>query len=300
MSTSHRPPATGQRALTVTEPGTLLAYLLEHVPGKGRNKVKALLTHRQVAVDGVIVTRHDHPLTAGQEVSIRDAGGGSADALRGIRILHEDADLIVIDKPPGLLSIATEEERERTAYHVMTDHVQKAHPRNRVFIVHRLDKETSGVMMFAKSEAVQQALQNTWKDTVLERVYTVVVEGRLAKPEGTITSWLKESQTRTMYVSTRPGDGLKAVTRYRVMQAGDTCSLLEVHLETGRKNQIRVQMQSIGHSVVGDTRYGSKTNPLGRLGLHASILSFRHPVGGETLRFDTGIPASFRAAVHRS
>lgn len=279
----------------VKEPGTLLPFLLTQMPEKGRNKVKGLLTHHQVIVEGQNITRHDYVLKIGQRVTIQSASVSTRDALYGVKILFEDAHIIVIDKPPGLLSIATEKESERTAYHTLMDHVRNENKENRVFVVHRLDKDTSGVMMFAKSEEIQQALQNAWHDVVLERLYIAVVEGTVKTEAGTITAWLKESKTQMMYVSNRPGDGQKSVTHYKVLQSNETYSLLEVKLDTGRKNQIRVHMQSIGHSVVGDKRYGAKKDPLHRLGLHAQVLSFRHPVTGEVLRFATGIPASFRS-----
>lgn len=281
------------KVLLVTEADTLLPFLLAKQPGKGRNKVKGLLTHRQILVNDAVVTRHDYPLVPGQRVTVRAVTADEKESLHGMRILFEDADLLVIDKPPGLLSIATDDEREFTAYHILTEYVQRFNPKNRIFVVHRLDKETSGIMMFAKKETVQQALQNDWKDTVLERSYVTVVEGFVKSAEGTLKSWLKESKTRTVYV-TRPGDGLLAITHYKVLQAERDFSLLEVNLETGRKNQIRVHMQNMGHSVIGDKRYGSKKDPLGRLGLHARVLSFKHPVTGEVLRYETAIPQSFR------
>ena len=281
------------KVLLVTEADTLLPFLLAKQPGKGRNKVKGLLTHRQILVNDAVVTRHDYPLVPGQRVTVRAVTADEKESLHGMRILFEDADLLVIDKPPGLLSIATDDERELTAYHILTEYVQRFNPKNRIFVVHRLDRETSGIMMFAKKETVQQALQNDWKDTVLERSYVTVVEGFVKSAEGTLKSWLKESKTRTVYV-TRPGDGLLAITHYKVLQAERDFSLLEVNLETWRKNQIRVHMQNMGHSVIGDKRYGSKKDPLGRLGLHARVLSFKHPVTGEVLRYETAIPQSFR------
>lgn len=281
------------KVLLVTEADTLLPFLLAKQPGKGRNKVKGLLTHRQILVDDAVVTRHDYPLLPGQRVTVRAVTAAEKESLHGMRILFEDADLLVIDKPPGLLSIATDDERELTAYHILTEYVQRFNPKNRIFVVHRLDRETSGIMMFAKKETVQQALQTDWKDTVLERSYVTVVEGFVKSPEGTLKSWLKESKTRTVYV-TRPGDGLLAITHYKVLQAERDFSLLEVNLETGRKNQIRVHMQNMGHSVIGDKRYGSKKDPLARLGLHARVLSFKHPVTGEVLRYETAVPQSFR------
>lgn len=281
------------RKFHVEEPTELLSFLLEKLSEKGRNKVKGLLTHRQVKIGDKVVTRHDVPLTSGQVVTVSASGGARKETLHGIRILHEDDDIIVIDKPPGLLSMATDEEREYTAYRILMDYVRGHRPDNRVFIVHRLDRDTSGVMMFAKSESVQQALQQNWKDTVQERLYVVVVEGQVNKEEDTIKSWLKESKTHTMYVS-QAGDGVLSVTHYKTLKRTQNYSMLQVELETGRKNQIRVHMQSIGHSVLGDKRYGAKANPLDRLALHARVLTFRHPVSGEVLKFETNIPPAFQ------
>lgn len=280
----------------VTEPNQLLPFLLQHVTNKGRNKVKALLTHRQVTVDGQVVSKHDFLLKPGQTVAISGSRGLSKEEMHGVRILYEDAELIVIDKPPGLLSMAAELERDRTAYHVLRNYVRLEDPRAKIFIVHRLDKDTSGVMMFAKSEAIQQALQNNWRDVVKERAYVAAVEGTMEPEKGKITSWLQQSKTQTMYVG-KSGEGQKAILNYKVIANGNGYSLLDVRLETGRKNQIRVQLQSVGHSVAGDKRYGAKTNPLGRLGLHARLLSFVHPVTKEVLRFETPVPPMFRQLV---
>lgn len=289
MNNQHQP------TYTVKQETELLPFLLDTYPNKGRNKVKALLTRGQVMVGNRVVTKHNHPLAVGDRITILNAGSGKqAELMAGVKILYEDEHIIVIDKPPGLLSMATDEEKERTAYRIVTDHVRANNPKARIFIVHRLDRETSGLMMFAKTEAVKNQLQDNWRDVVLERAYSVLVEGSVQDESGTIKTWLKESATKTMFVS-RPGDGMVAITHYQVVDKTPEYALLAVQLETGRKNQIRVHMQSIGHSVVGDRRYGSKKNPMGRLGLHARILSFTHPVTGETLRFETAIPAKFKA-----
>jgi len=285
---------TFDKPYSVLEPTTLLPFLISKLQGKGRNKVKALLTHGQIKVDDHVVTRHDHPLVIGQQVVVSNAKATDTEGLLGIQILFEDAYVIVINKPAGLLSIATEEEPERTAYRALTRYVRESDVKNRLFVVHRLDRETSGVMMYAKSEDIQKVLQENWKDTVLERSYVAVVEGRMKKEQAKITSWLKENNTRTMYVSQEKGDGLKAVTHYKVLQSSESYSLLEIKLETGRKNQIRVQLQHEGHSVVGDKRYGSRLSPIGRLGLHARVLAFRHPVTKEVMRFETEVPSLFR------
>lgn len=282
-----------QTLLPVTEPSELMRFLLEKLPDQGRNNIKSLLTHRQVQVDGQVTSQYNHPLQPGQKVLInwslvRDEGAG-----QGLNIIYEDAYIIVVDKPAGLLSMASDKEKVLTAYHQLTDHVRLSNPENRIFIVHRLDRDTSGVMMFAKNEEVKYLLQNDWKEIVADRAYAAVVEGRVNNREGTIRSWLKESKTRLMYSSSQAGDGLEAVTHYKVLQASGNYSLLEIRLETGRKNQIRVHMKELGHPIIGDKKYGASGNPLGRLGLHAHILSFRHPVSGELMRFETEVPKKF-------
>lgn len=278
---------------TVKEPSELLPFLLQHITNLSRNSIKSLLTRGQVLVNDRVVTTHNHALHPGQTVSLQNKKISETPPMIGIKILHEDDDVIVIQKEAGLLSIASPQEKELTVYRQLTAHVRLDNPNNRIFVVHRLDRDTSGVMMFAKSERVQQALQNSWKDSVKERLYIALVEGTVKKQEGTISSWLKESSTLKMYSSHYPNDGQHAVTHYKVLQSDRNYSMLEVHLETGRKNQIRVHMEDIGHPIVGDKKYGAKSKPIGRLGLHARILSFIHPSTGELLRFESEIPKTF-------
>jgi len=277
----------------VTEPMELLTFLLQAMPTKGRNKVKDLLTRKQVSVDDQVVTQYNHVLTSGQSVLIGSSPRRPDELLYGLRILFEDDDLIVIDKESGLLTIASATEKERTAYHQLVEHVRRENPQNRIFIVHRLDRDTSGVMMFAKSERVQQSLQTAWKEMVTERLYVAFVEGRVRQSTGNIVSWLKETSTLMVYSSKTPNGGQKAVTHYQVIEHADEFTLLEVRLETGRKNQIRVHLQDIGHSVVGDKKYGATKNPIGRLGLHAKVLAFQHPTTGKSVRFEAEVPHSF-------
>lgn len=295
-SPHHKPSA--QKRLTqlqVSQPAELMQFLLEQLPDQGRNNIKSLLTHRQINVDDQAVTQYNYPLQPGQEVSInwnlvRDEAKGK---VKDLKIIYEDTDLIVVDKPAGLLSMASDSEKQNTAYHQLTDYVRLSHPDQRIFIVHRLDRDTSGVMLFAKNEAVKRALQDNWKDAVVDRAYIAVVEGQVKKKSDTIKSWLLETKTGLMYSSSTKGDGLEAITHYRLLKASDKYSLLEVRLETGRKNQIRVHMKDLGHPIAGDKKYGSTTNPCGRLGLHAHLLSFHHPVSGELLRFETEVPKTF-------
>ena len=279
---------------TVKEQTELLPFLLKTMSNRSRNSVKSILTRGQVTVDDHIETKHNFPLKLGQTVTIlKNKAAIKESTLIGMSILYEDDDLIVINKEAGLLSIATEKEKKQTAHHQLMDYVRREDPQNRIFVVHRLDKDTSGVMMFAKNDKVKQIFQRNWKDIVKERTYVALVEGKVEKQEGYISSWLRESKTRLMYSSQTKNDGLHAVTGYKVMQSNQDFTLLEVELETGRKNQIRVHMQDLGYPVVGDKKYGSKTNEIGRLGLHAKVLSFTHPMTRQLLSFKADVPKSF-------
>jgi len=284
-----------ETSLLASKEAQLMQFLLNNLPDQDRNNVKSLLKHHQVSVNGQVVTRHDHPLQPGDAVTInwslvRDEGhlGG-----KGLQIIYEDQDIIVIDKPAGLLSIATEKEKQLTAYHQLTDHVRRENPTGRIFIVHRLDRDTSGLMLFAKNEAVKFKLQAGWKEALVDRAYAAVVEGHVEKKSDTVKSWLLTTKTGLMYSASTPGDGQEAVTHYRVLQQSRAYSLLEIRLLTGRKNQIRVHMKDLGHPIVGDRKYGAAANPLGRLALHAHLLSFYHPASGQLMRFETEIPKSF-------
>ena len=275
----------------------LMQFLLDKLPAQGRNNIKSLLTHRQVVVEDKVVTQYNHLLRLGQEVVINWALVRAEEKIKGLKIIYEDGDLIVIDKPAGLLSMASDAEKQYTAYHQLTDYVRISNPDHRIFIVHRLDRDTSGVMLFAKNEKVKRGLQDRWKEVVEDRAYIAVVEGRVKKKTDTIRSWLLETKTGVMYSGAKPGDGLEAITHFRLLQASDQYSLLEIRLETGRKNQIRAHMKDICHSIVGDKKYGATTNPLGRLGLHAHILAFHHPATGNLLRFETEVPKAFNRLI---
>lgn len=289
-SSPHQDKAT---KLIVKEPAELMTFLMEKLSNRGRNAVKAILARGQVSVNDHIVTKYNYRLQPEQQVMIHWGKPVEQVKLFGLKILHEDDDIIVVQKEAGLLSIASPDEKEMTAYRQLMEHVRGENPKNRIFVVHRLDRDTSGVMMFAKNEKTKKLLQDSWKDAVQQRTYVALVEGTVKKAEGTITSWLKESKTLMMYSSQKPNDGQKAVTHYKVLQSNREYSLVEVQLETGRKNQIRVHMKDIGHPVVGDKKYGSKNNTLGRLGLHAQVLAFTHPTTGQTLRFESRIPDKF-------
>ena len=276
----------------VESPRQLLAFLFEKMPTKSRNTVKGILSRGQVTINGKVSTQFNDALQPGDRIKVHSRVGDEAVKLSGLRILFEDDDLLVVEKDAGLLTIATKNEKQGTVYRQLTDYVKTVHPNNRIFIVHRLDRDTSGIMLFAKTKEVQQILQNNWHELVPERAYIALVEGAVKK-DGTITSWLKENSAFIVYSSPKPNDGQKAVTHYKVLKKNRHHSLLEVHLETGRKNQIRVHMQDLRHPIVGDKKYGAQTRPIGRLGLHAFKISFQHPITNESLTFESKIPASF-------
>jgi 23S rRNA pseudouridine1911/1915/1917 synthase len=281
---------------TVKESTELLPFLLEMMTKSSRNSVKSVLTRGQVAVDGKMVKQHNHLLQVGQTVTIlKNQAALNENKLIGVSILHEDEDIIVINKEAGLLTMASKNENEMTAYRQLTDYVKNSNPKNRIYIVHRLDRDTSGVLLFAKSEEVKEALQEKWNEIVEERLYTALVEGVVRKKEGAISSWLKESKTFKVYSSPTDNGGQHAVTHYKKVQSSKQFSLLEVRLETGRKNQIRVHMEELGHPVAGDKKYGSTVNPIKRLGLHATVLALLHPRTGELVRFHAEVPKAFFA-----
>ena len=287
-----------KRIFKVTAKSTLLPFLLACFDNKSRSYVKGILTRGQVYVDGESCTDYARPLLPGQEITVLQRAPIISTKM-DISIIYEDDDIIVIDKPAGMLSISTEKERGNTAYHMVTDYVRSSVKSGQVFIVHRLDRDTSGVMLFAKNQRTKHALQEKWDTLALRRGYTAVVEGHVLPPEGTITSWLKQTKTLLMYSSKEEGQGKLAITRYCTLQATDRHSLLNISLETGRKNQIRAHMKDMEHPIVGDKKYGALTNPIGRVCLHASALWIKHPSTGEELHFASKVPNGFMKVMAR-
>jgi len=286
-----------ETTLTVGEGTTLMPFLLQSLANKSRDNIKSLLRNKQVIVNGESVTQFNHELTPGDQVTIR--GERQADGLvaRNMRIVFEDEHIIVIDKNAGLLSMASDNEKYLTAYNILSNYVKQQKSSNRIFIVHRLDRDTSGLMMFARSEKVQSLLQRDWKHNVTARTYVALVEGEVAEPEGIIKSYIYESKALVMHTTRNPDKGDLAITRFRKLKSNKDYSMLEVTLETGKKNQIRLHMQELGHSIAGDKKYGATTTPIGRLLLHASVLAFVHPVTGKQMRFESKVPAKFRRMV---
>lgn len=278
--------------IIVRHPSTLLEYLYEALVPQSRTSIRSLLAHSGISVNGQITTAFDHPLAEGDCI-MTGAARKEKQIDRRLKIVYEDRWLIVADKTNGLPAISTGKENEVTAYSILYDYVRSSGDGGRIFIVHRLDRDTSGIMVFAKDESTKRLLQENWNEAVTERKYTGVAEGRLPETDGEIVSWLKENP-KSLKMSAVPYDngGKKAVTAYHLAGFRKGLSLVEITLETGRKNQIRVQFAAIGHPIAGDKKYGAQTNPFGRLALHASVLEFRHPHTGKTMRFVS--PAPFR------
>ncbi|MBM7569732.1 RluA family pseudouridine synthase [Aquibacillus albus] len=281
-------------AYTVKNPTELLPFLLDKL-NKGRNATKSVLARGQVSVNGQTVTAYNYPLQPGHTVTVLKNKVAKQRTFNGLTIVYEDKEILVIDKESGLLSIADDKEKQLTAYRQLTAYVREVNKNrnSRIFVVHRLDRDTSGLMMFAKTEKTKRTLQNDWKHMVTKRTYVALVEGKVTSPSGKVSSWLKESSTNIMYSSPKPNGGQHAVTHYNRKKFNQSFSLMELQLETGRKNQIRVHMADIGHPVVGDKKYGSTMNPVGRLCLHAKVLAFKHPVTGKVLRFESSTPKEF-------
>lgn len=285
----------------------LMPFLLSKLGGMTRTSVKQLLSQRRVTVNAGIQTRHDTPLKAGDMVQVLQGRGNIELRHPKLRIIYEDDALIIVEKKNGLLTVPyNPKSSEMTAYSILKEYVKKQSRSATVHVVHRLDRETSGVLVFAKSAELQEYMRTYWRQLVTKRTYVALVEGLLEKKDGTITTWLTEDpHTGMVYSSSKDDGGQKAVTHYKVIKEYESgigspemaASLLELNLETGRTNQIRVHMQSIGHPVIGDRKYGhgNEYSPVDRLCLHAKVLEFIHPMTEKKVRFETSMPKEFRA-----
>jgi 23S rRNA pseudouridine1911/1915/1917 synthase len=288
------------KPLPVTQPSKLMEFLQASFPDLTRTEVKRFLKFDAVRVNGRSVTQFDWKLKAGDDVRVLSAGESKGlGGLGNVRIVFEDAWILVVDKPPGLLTVATEKEREKTLYYRLGHYLrEKSRGRERVFIVHRLDREVSGLLIFAKSEEAKLTLQKNWGR--FEKRYAAVVEGAPAQTSGTVRSFLTEDALGNVTSSDAPGrNAREAVTRYRVMGSGNGYALLDVQLETGRKHQIRIHLADLGCPIAGDERYGAQSDPLGRLALHAIRIGFAHPESREPMEFETPLPSGFEAALRQ-
>ncbi len=296
------------RTLKVHESAKLLEYLFKTLSDTKKTRIRQYLKFGAVLVNGTVSKRFDQCLLPGDEVRIISAHEKKAflSPQFGIEVVYEDDSILVIVKPSGLLTIATEKVATQTAFYAANEYVRvkedaeiskKPHPfikpasGKRIFIIHRLDKEASGLIVFAKNAQVKQYLQEDWKNS--KKKYYAIVEGAPEKESGTLSSFLRENKFLKVYSSKRKEDAKLSITHYRVLRASGEYSLLEVELGTGRKHQIRVHLSDLGHPIIGDERYGSKVNPIGRLALHAYFLALTHPISGKRMVFQTPLPDIF-------
>jgi 23S rRNA pseudouridine1911/1915/1917 synthase len=278
-------------SITLAPPTRLRDALRGLYPASSGRTLKQWLAGGRVRVNGRIISRGDALIASGDRVELTPSPPPALPA--PLRLVHEDAELIVVDKPPGLLTIATERERERTLYRLLADYVDAGAAQGRLFIVHRLDRETSGLLCFAKSLAAKRALQAQFEARSVERVYVAVVEGLVAGDAGALRGRLVEGRDRRVRPAPDARSGVTAITRYRVLERRRDTTLLELSLVTGRRGQIRAQLAASGHPVLGDVAYGSRRNPLRRVCLHATRLSLVHP-SGHPVRFESAPPPGFR------
>ena len=287
--------------LPVTERRPLLEHLIAAMPQCKRTRIKHYLQHNQVMVNGTVVRQFDFGVKPGDEVKVNTSREFQVFGHPRLKIYYEDEYIIVVYKGYGLLSVSTERDmnstKEVTAYSLVREYLKRKDPRNKLYIVHRLDKQTSGLMMFAKTIEAKENMQHNWNNMVLERKYVAVVEGRIDPPEGTVRSYLVENARHQVYSTTDPELGKLAVTYYRTLASRGGYSMVELSLETGRKNQIRVHMKDLGHPISGDKRYGARTSPIHRLALHAQTLRFVHPITRKDMFFTSAIPQAFEKLV---
>lgn len=276
---------------TVKDPTELLPFLLANWPDVKRTRVKQWLKFGSVRVNGLPVTRHDHELRPGNKVEIkidRVTRHAAPPLPAGLEIVHEDDAVIVLNKGAGWLTVALDSGKGRTAYAALTDHVRATDPRNRVWIVHRLDRDTSGLIVFAKTEPYKRILQRNWDQA--EKIYHAIAEGVIKRDAGTLRCHVNESFSLRVRSVPPSDDTREAISHFKVLKRSADRTLVELKIETGRRHQIRVHLSDMGHPIVGDKPYGAQTDPAKRLGLHAAKLTFTHPASGEKMTFEKPLP----------
>ena len=283
----------------VEQEAPLLAWLIDHVKSLSKSKVKATLQGRGIKVDGKVVTQFDYPLKPGMKIAVSKTKRNDIFKSRYVKIVYEDRFLVVVEKNIGILSMAAGH-KSLNVKSVLDDYFHKSKQRCQAHVVHRLDRDTSGLMIYAKDMQTEQALEHSWKTLVYDRRYVAVLSGQMEQQEGTVANWLKDNQAYFTFSSEVDNGGKYAVTHFFVLERSAHYSLVEFKLDTGRKNQIRVHAADLGHPVCGDTKYGNGDDPCGRLALHAFLLCFEHPVTHQHLEFESPAPASFHHALNNN
>lgn len=290
QNTSYKNNKQNSSLYKVNENCTVEEFFAKIMQGKSKTAVKQLLQKGVVVVEGKPLRRLDSVLHPGMTIEIMKKPKPQFKMPKGVHILYEDRHIIIINKDSGLLTMATNKESNKTAYAYLSAYLKFYNTNDKIFIVHRIDRDTSGLIIFAKDEATKEALQSEWSETVRQRKYVAVVEGYPQQEEGTIRTWLKENPKSLKVRVSKEGDGQEAITHYKVLTKKNGYALVELELETGRKNQIRVHMSHIGHPIAGDIKYDARSNPANRLCLHAQSIEFEHPTTGELMSFSSNLP----------
>lgn len=276
----------------------LLAFVSERLKEKSRTDLKSWLRHGHFRINGTVATNFDAPIPPEGKVEVNVSRPFVVLNNPRLQLVYEDEDVIVINKGYGLLSVGTQTQRkEESAFSILRDYVKSQNPRNKLYVVHRLDRDTSGLMMFAKNEEAQETLRHNWNNMVLDRLYVALLEGFVKEDSGFRKSRLVENSQYVVYSTDDPEEGKLAVTHFKVLKRANGLSLVEFSLDTGRKNQIRVHASEMGHPISGDRKYGAKESRLHRLCLHARTLRFAHPITRKDMRFELPVPARFLQAV---
>ena len=275
----------------VNEESKLLEYVLLVNKDLSNKKIKNLLKYGNILINGKVVKKYDYELKKGDIITFGEENAKRANTK--LNILFEDDNIVVVNKPYGLLTISTEKEKEKTLYKEVSDYVKLSNKKATIFIVHRLDKDTSGIVLFAKSEKIKNMYQDNWNELVKRREYVAVVEGSFREKEGKIESYLTENSANIVY-KTNSRDGKLAITNYNVIRENSKYSLVSINIETGRKNQIRVHMSDLGHPIVGDRKYGGQISPIKRLCLHANSLELINPLTKKLDKYNIPTPENFK------
>lgn len=279
---------------------TLMDLIQQMRPDAKRGDIKKWMKYGHLKVNGIISTGFATPVSPNGIVEFNQTRPFPVFRNPRIQIVYEDNDVIVINKGYGLLSVATQShKKEDNAYEIIRNYIKEVNPSNKLFIVHRLDRDTSGLMMFAKSEEAQEVLRHNWNNMILERLYVAVLEGYLEKDKGYVKSRLMENSQFVVYSTDDPEEGKLAVTHYETVGKGNGYTLAQFSLDTGRKNQIRVHAKELGHPIVGDKKYGATKSPIHRLALHARTLRFAHPLTRKDMYFETPIPQKFSDCIRK-
>jgi 23S rRNA pseudouridine1911/1915/1917 synthase len=285
------------KSYPVKETALLIDFLRAELKDMSRNNIKSLLTRKQVMVDGAPISQYNFVVSPGDIIMIGKYSAQDKQTPTP-KIIYEDDEILVIDKPSGLLTIASDNEKSQTAFRLMMDYVREKDPHARLYVVHRIDRDTSGVLMFCKNEGLRDEMQKQWNAIVSKRGYYAIVDGIPTEKKKTIHTWLHKTTTQIMYSKQYEDDeGQEAITHYQVKKELKQHAFLDVRIDTGRKNQIRVHLKELGHPVIGDDKYHALTNPIKRLGLHAYALEMMHPITEKKLSFFSPLPGLMKSFI---